>query len=216
MIKKKVLSIVLTGSILIGGTGIGLADTASAKTLAPNVDIRPISAPVNETSLETAPLQTKFTDIEGHWAYKDIVAVENKGILKDSGEKFAPDQKALRADVVYSLEKLFGLQDIYNGPQETMTRIELAKAVEQSFLAKKLSVVMTLMFPVYDDTSDLSPEETSALSFVFNTGIMKGRTQQQFAPHEPVTKAELAVVLHRTLKTLELAQQNEQNPPTED
>ena len=53
----------------------------------------------------------------------------------------------------------------------------------------------------------MTPEESSALSFVFNTGIMRGRTEDKFYPYDPITRAEMAVVLNRTLATM-----NMQNP----
>jgi len=52
----------------------------------------------------------------------------------------------------------------------------------------------------------LSSDENSALSFVFNTGIMKGLDNNTFAPDKPITRAELATALKRTLNTLEVAE----------
>ncbi len=71
--------------------------------------------------------------------------------------------------------------------------------------------MMTLMFPIYDDTTELTPEESSALSFVFNTGIMIGRSNDNFYPDAPLTRAELATVLVRTQDTLQYAEPIEES-----
>lgn len=208
MDKKKVISIVLTGAFLIGGGGVGLANQK------PETDIIPISAPLEKVI--SAPVLTNFSDIEGHWAYKDIIALEPKGIMQGVNGKFEPDKILTGTEFVAYLEKVFNfnnndLKVIQEPSLESITRIEVAKAIEKSFKAKKLSVMMTLMFPVYDDTISLTPEESSALSFVFNTGIMKGRTEKNFYPLEPINKAELAAVLNRTLCVLEIAEPIEEN-----
>ncbi|MFZ7101983.1 MAG: S-layer homology domain-containing protein [Peptococcaceae bacterium] len=229
MNKKRLISIILTGAIVAGGTGAGFADTAVNKV---------ISAPV--------PIKSSLTDISEHWAYDEITVLEGKGIMEAINGKFEPERILTRAEFVDYLDKVFNfnidhlsflkepsLQDFYDdipddqwyseallksslndvltgegrkfNPGENITRIEVAKAIEKSFAAKNLSVMMTLMFPVYDDTNHLTQEEISALSFVFNTGIMKGRTEQNFFPNEPITKAELAAVLNRTLTVMEKA-----------
>jgi len=211
MLNKKIMSIVLTGSVLIGGSSIGWADTNAANLNTPE-NVIPISAPVKESDLLETSFKTKFTDIEGHWAYEDIVKLESKGIfdvLKPGN--FEPGQIVTKKEFTTYLDKIFALPGIIVDSEQPVTRIEVAKAIEKAFVDKKLSVIMTLMFPVYADTQDLQPEESSALSFVFNTGIMKGRTEQEFAPNASLTRAEMAAILNRTLSTIELAQPMEEN-----
>jgi len=91
------------------------------------------------------------------------------------------------------------------GPSKPVTRIELAKAIKQSFEAKNLNIISTQIFPTFKDTENLNSEESASLNFVYNTGIMKG-LGENFNPSKPVTRAELASILKRivtTLKTVE-------------
>lgn len=90
-------------------------------------------------------------------------------------------------------------------PDQPVTRLEIAEAVNNSFHAKKLGVMTTLMWPAYEDTTNLPQEDQSDISFIFNAGIMKGKDSQHFNPHDNITRAELAVILSRTLNTLEHA-----------
>lgn len=205
MIKKKLIGITLTGAILLMGASMAFADSENTDTPPPD-SIIPISTPVNED--EGPILETKFTDIQGHWAFDEIVSLEEKGVWGDLSGNFKPKEALTGTEFVAYLDKVFEFEtepDFGLDLNAKIGRMEAAKAIEKSFVAKKLSVIMTLMFPIYDDTNDLDQEETSALSFVFNTGIMKGKEEGKFSPDEPVTKAELAVILDRTLTTLENA-----------
>ncbi|ATW27510.1 S-layer homology domain-containing protein [Candidatus Formimonas warabiya] len=206
MVKKKLIGITLTGAILLMGCGMAFADSADTNTL-PSDQIIPISAPINNEEPEKL-FETKFKDIRKHWAFDEIVSLEEKGVWGDLSGEFKPKEVVTGAEFAAYLDKIFAFDtepdfgfDLHGG----IGRMEAAKAIEKSFTAKKLSVIMTLMFPVYDDTENLDQEETDALSFVFNTGIMKGKTEGKFSPDDPITKAELAVILHRTLATLENA-----------
>lgn len=60
---------------------------------------------------ETNPIQPLFTDIQNHWAKKDIEFMAAKGILKGKGEKiFAPDDNVTRAEFTIMLVRLLDLK----------------------------------------------------------------------------------------------------------
>ncbi|MGI6066981.1 MAG: S-layer homology domain-containing protein [Bacillota bacterium] len=205
MLKNKLIGITLSGAILLMGSSIAFADTVDVNT--PADEIIPISAPVNEDSSKV--FETKFTDIAGYWAYDAIVSLEEKGIWGDLSGEFAPKEMVTGTEFYAYLDKVFEFEtevDLGFGLEEEVSRMEAAVAIQKSFDAKKLAVIMTQMFPIYEDTEDLVQEETSALSFVFNTGIMKGKAEGKFFPGDGITKAELAVILDRTLSTLENAE----------
>ncbi len=200
MLKNKLLRIALAGIILIGGTGMAMAGTFDAD------EVRPISAPIDE-EVSTIFRETRFTDIQNHWAFDKIASMEANGFWEDLTNDFEPDKAITRDEFYKYLDKLFDFEDMPDFEfisEQDITRIQVAKAIQESFVVKRLSVITTLMFPMYDDTADL--EENSALSFVFNTGIMIGRSAQKFHPHDSITRAEFAVVLSRTLAVLEIAE----------
>ncbi|MGI6553271.1 MAG: S-layer homology domain-containing protein [Bacillota bacterium] len=209
MVKNKLLSMVLAGAILAGGAALAF-DGATAGAEVPPKEIESIPTPVEKN----VSLETKFTDIDHHWAYNDIVSLEAIGMWEDLTDEFGPKKTVTGAELISALDKIFGFRgepDLGLHLELEISRIEVAKAIEKSFQIKKLSVITTLIFPIYEDTKELTPEESSALSFVFNTGIMRGRTEDKFYPYDPITRAEMAVVLNRTLATMEYAEPMEEN-----
>lgn len=210
MNRKRFISVVLTGAFLVGGIAPGIANTEP-----PQMEVIPIMAPINNVISAPVPVTVELTDIEGHWAHKDIITMVEKGIIEVSDGKFQPEKIITQGDFLYGLKQVFKEYSVPEiNPEEGktyITRMEAAKAIEKTFVDNEIPVMMTLMFPVYDDTVDLTPEESSALSFVFNTGIMKGKTENNFCPADPLTKAELAVVLNRTMNVLEIATHNFQD-----
>jgi len=99
-------------------------------------------------------------------------------------------------------------------PQEAVTRMEVASAIADSFAAKKLSVITTLMWPNYADMTNLTQEQQSDISFMFNTSIMR-HEGNEFKPNEKITRAELATILNRTLQTLAVATPIQEAEPAE-
>jgi hypothetical protein len=210
MMKNKVLSLVLTGSIIITGTSMIQAQDKDM--------VIPISAP-----------STIFGDFMDHWAFDYLVNLENEGILDATWEEnFDPSTPVSAQEYLDFLNILFDfttevsfkedslLKALYDDADaEKFTgpigRMQAAQLIDEAFNAKKLSVFTTLMFPVFEDTETLTPEETSALSFVFNTGIMKGVSATHFNPDSPLTKAELAIVLNNTMNVLKFAEPIETN-----
>lgn len=87
-------------------------------------------------------------------------------------------------------------EDKYFHPNQNISRIEMAQAIEHCFKAKGINIPMIMSMPTYRDMEGLSQEETNALVFVNNTGIMKG-DGERFRPQAPVKRAELARLLNR-------------------
>ncbi|MGI6452361.1 MAG: PdaC/SigV domain-containing protein [Syntrophomonadaceae bacterium] len=98
-----------------------------------------------------------------------------------------------KAVVMGAINNVFTRKDEFR-PNEKVTRIELAVSIYRAFQAKGINVPMIMLMPIYDDTAHLFQEETNAMVFVSNTGIMKG-DKQLFRPHDPITRAEMAKVL---------------------
>ncbi len=96
--------------------------------------------------------------------------------------------------VVCAFNEVFPVQDRFFYPSRSITRLEMASAIQHCFLAKDIDVPMIMMMPVYDDTYSLTSEEQQTVAFISNTGIMKG-SNALFRPHEPLSRAELAQIL---------------------
>lgn len=120
------------------------------------------------------------------------------------------DNNSWYADAVVMCEinEIFYARDEYNfEPASQLSRIEAAQAIYRSFNAKKITIPMIMMMPMYNDTQDLEQEAMNAMVFVSNTGIMKG-DGQNFRPDEPLTRAELAKIINRCIKLISLDENN--------
>ena len=194
--KRKLMIVMLASMIFISGTIL---------VSAVSEDVMPISAPANgPTSLET-----RFSDLEHHWARDHIILLEEKGVWGDLSGEFAPNKAITGVELTDYLDTVFHFDtepDLGYPSDREVTRMEAAIAIQKSFEVKKLSVVTTEMFPIFEDTIELSSVETGALSFVFNTSIMKGRQSNYFFPDASLTRAELATMLVRNLNTLKYAE----------
>lgn len=91
-----------------------------------------------------------------------------------------------------------GINEIFvNGPfypNQPISRIDMASAIQKSFDEKGISVPMIMMMPVFQDTGSLTNEQLQAVAFVNNTAIMKGQGQM-FRPNDSMSRAELAQIL---------------------
>lgn len=128
------------------------------------------------------PLATDYyRDVDNHSWYADaLVMCAINGVFPGDSNKFEPNR--------------------------SVSRIEIAQAVKNSFAAKGIDVVMIMVMPEYKDMGGLSQDETNALVFVSNTGIMKGDGDNNFRPRQAVKRAELARILNRCSSMMSIDQ----------
>ena len=64
---------------------------------------------------ETGTASVQLSDIDGHWAHDDIMALAANGIVQGYGDgAFRPDDDVTRAETVVMLSRLFGRTDEFN------------------------------------------------------------------------------------------------------
>ncbi len=116
-----------------------------------------------------------FTDIDGHWAASDILAMANR-------------------------KWMVGIADFQFGPEKYLTRAE-ASAILVRVLG--LGLPAGAVPPNYTDlAADHWAKESIAI--ISHHGLIRGTAQGQFAPDMPVTREQMAVILHRVLGYNEL------------
>ncbi|MGE5380076.1 MAG: S-layer homology domain-containing protein [Methylocystaceae bacterium] len=109
--------------------------------------------------------------------------------------------------IICAINKIFiSTGDRSFSPDTSVTRLEVAHAVQHSFEAKAITVPMIMVMPNYADMLSRSQEAINAMVFVSNTGIMKG-DGKLFRPDDTITRAELAAVVTRCHRLIELNQQ---------
>ena len=106
------------------------------------------------------------------------------------------------AALICAVNQVFAPGD-YFYPQQEVSRLEVARAVQKCFTVKNVSMPMIMMLPVYSDMDKLSQEDINALAFVSNTGIMSG-DGWYFRPAASIKRAELAKVLNSCASLLAL------------
>ena len=80
-------------------------DGATAGAEVPPKEIESINSRGKNVSLET-----KFTDIDHHWAYNDIVSLEAIGMWEDLTDEFGPKKTVTGAELIFALDKIFGFR----------------------------------------------------------------------------------------------------------
>jgi len=118
----------------------------------------------------------------------------------DNGAWYAGDV------VMCAINDIFVKDDNKLDPNRSVSRIEVAQAVKRCFEAKDIKVIMIMMMPEYNDMKGLTQEETNALVFASNTGIMKGDGDNNFRPRQSVKRAELARILNRCTSMISIDQ----------
>lgn len=148
-----------------------LPDKATTRSQAAAVLVRTFALDTGGKTYIKQPLASDFyQDVDNQaWYANAVLMCAINGVLKSS-DTFYPDQP--------------------------VSRLEMALAVQQSFNARQISIPIIQMLPVYDDTNDLQPGEQNAVAFVTFTGIMKGYGSY-FRPGDNMTRAELAQVALR-------------------
>lgn len=92
----------------------------------------------------------------------------------------------------------------------SISRLEMARAIQRSFTVKKINVPMIMLMPYFEDTGNLPNDDMNSIVFVNNTGIMKGNNGY-FRPHDPLTRAELARVILACKQVMDMQTEADQH-----
>lgn len=137
-----------------------------------------ISAEVYHFSSYAAlEMDRAFADVPaGHWAYAAVKALAAKHIaIGRSGTRFAPEEGVTRAEFAAMLVRTLGATA---GGSASLPEAD-----------------MTASFTDVNEDAWYAPYVGSAAAL----GIVKGRSAAKFAPHEKVTREEMAVMIVRAL-----------------
>ncbi|MBU5451001.1 polysaccharide lyase family 8 super-sandwich domain-containing protein [Acetivibrio sp. MSJd-27] len=168
----------------------------------------------------------RFSDIIGHWAEADIVAMNQQGYVNGvSEESFRPDDGMTRAEVAVVLNKVLendkvryqgDFQDVhpsawYANDVATVhaNHVMLGNAglfyPEQAITREEFAkIIGGLVYTgkpfditTFQDYSEISDWAEEGISTVAAEGLMIGDDKGSFHPHRSVTRAEAVSVLRR-------------------
>lgn len=111
-----------------------------------------------------------FTDIQGHWAMKDIELLQDSNLINgDVNGKFRPNDSITRAEFTILVFRVYGFK-----PSSEHERVTFTDVPEAKWYAKGIEDAATL-------------------------GIVTG-DQGVFHPEQSITREEMATILYRGLK----------------
>ncbi len=116
-----------------------------------------------------------LSDIKGHWAEEDIRVLVEKGIISGYPDgSFKPNKSITRAEFVKLVVKTFDL-----------------KSYDSSALEKLL----------YEDTfnSEWHHWALEYINIATTRGIIQGTGKGKFSPNEPLTREQMAVIIHKLI-----------------
>lgn len=179
---------------------------------------------VNGLALWTAA--AAFDDVpESHWAYSDVMYLQERGILQGDGESFSPDAVTSRQVFVSMLCRAAGLDDrnLQGGSDwaepsmayaslrgwfspdeitrdswtEPVTRELAAMLVLRSLLPEESTF---LFAPAFRDQANVGDEYKPYVRTVRRLGLMDGDESGRFLPHDTMTRAESAALIAGALR----------------
>lgn len=202
--KKKIISILLTGIIATG------------------------------SSLLVANANTKATDVKGHWAERQITEFIEKGYVKGYPDgTFKPDDSITRSEFVVIFNNVFGLKKgsnkvfndtkghwakeaidiaVMNGvcngisatnfaPDDKLTREQASKMLSNYLKLSDQNVDKLESFTDFKEVSSWAVEDVEG---VIEKGYIKGYPDKTFKPLETIRRAEVVSMLSRVSQGSEI------------
>lgn len=158
-----------------------------------------------DSSSNDSVIKVNFTDVTKHWAQKDIEYLASRGLLAGIGDNvFAPNKGMKACDFKTLLSRVYegdiSLGSLQDG--QLLTRAQLAVIVKNSIgINEKVDTVK--LISQFKDVKGLSSEETEALAYMYQEGVLRGVSETKMSPQSQVTRAQAATIIVRLLDKLE-------------
>lgn len=186
----------------------------------------------DEKKEETKEEETKavYTDVsEKDWFSSAVKFVSENKIMNGVSENaFAPNEKMTRAMVWTVLARISG-EDTSNGavwyekgrawamensvsdgelPNGNITREQLAAMLYRFAESKEYDISQTADISEFDDEKSVSPYALGAMKWAYAQKIITGKGEKTLDPRGFASRAEVAAMLMRFVKSLELKMQD--------
>ncbi len=171
-------------------------------------------------------LASGMSDVEGHWAEREIhYAIEENWMRGYSDSEFGANEPLTRAEMAVVLSRILNLSpktaSFTDVPQEHWAALSISAVSEEGYMMgypdgsfspnslisrEELAATLVRAFPLTVEGeevhfSDVASERWSfeAIQTLVSNGIVSGYPDGTFQPTQPVTRAELAVILQRMM-----------------
>lgn len=152
---------------------------------------------------------TKFEDIEGHWARLNIERLTLRGILSGiSPTEFMPDKGIASQELLMAIMRYKGIEcayedvfekagTIWNLPERFVNKPELTREEVAELIYLAFDIMAEGELSGMSDVNEVSENAYPAMSALFARGIMVGRSETTLNPKDVFTRAEAISVLSR-------------------
>jgi len=153
------------------------------------------------TLYEEAAVFEDYTDISGHYAEEKILALHRFGI-GFSGNMFYPDRQISQAEFIELSQQAIGnvlsVSDLKSIPHNVLTRIEATRLICRALKIDKYAEIEGIYNCPFEDVES----GKGYVSLLWGLGIINGTSKNQFSPDDGLTRAQAAIILYNTMRTL--------------
>lgn len=145
--------------------------------------------------LSASAAGTKISDIKGHWAEKEIQKLIDQGAVSGYADgTFRPNNQITRAEFVKIIVGMFHLK--------ATDGKNLGMYYEDTYYAEKC------VEPAYENKciqgigkQDPYHWAVKEINIATNLGIVKGTGSKKFSPDAPITREQMAMIIHNLIYT---------------
>lgn len=168
----------------------------------------------------------EYTDLDGHYAEKQIALLAKYGIINFEGPEFKPNEKVTQKDFLMILSKIIDryyipfiaedstqeeIDEMYKqltirgiikekekAPDAVMTREDAVKFIIRALGYDKIADIPDIFVVPFKDAEDITSELKGYIAIASGLKIVSG-TGGNFNPKKELTRAEVAVMIYNCL-----------------
>ncbi|TCZ75471.1 hypothetical protein E0485_17220 [Paenibacillus albiflavus] len=155
-------------------------------------------------SFELMEYQISFNDIQAHWAKHEIEVIAAQHVTYGkSDSEFAPNDTIIRAEFMALLDRILGQGKDWSyyvamaGAGDILNREEMVVLMVNAMKVDLQGKEVQLNFK---DKDQISSDAQAAVAYAVDKGLIFGTDNNNFAPNESSTRAQMTAVLYRLMK----------------
>lgn len=153
------------------------------------------------TAYQKTEKWTKYTDVAGHYAEKEIMALYRFGIGFKS-EKFDPDKAISQKEFIEFANQGFGnvlsIHNLRSPAANILTRIEAARLICCALGIEKFGEIDKIYACPFKDIK----EGKGYATLLWGLDIVNGTTKDTFSPNDGLTRGQAAILIYKAMQNV--------------
>ena len=153
------------------------------------------------TTYQKTEKWTKYTDVAGHYAEKEIMALYRFGIGFKS-EKFDPDKEISQKEFIEFANQGFGnvlsIHNLHSPAANILTRIEAARLICCALGIEKFGEIDKIYACPFKDIK----EGKGYATLLWGLDIVNGTTMDTFSPNDGLTRGQAAILIYNAMQNV--------------